>query len=227
MLANAGRILTVFAFGAILSFGASVHAQTAPPASAPAAPAASAPAASAPASPAPAATPPSAAAQPTDAEAAAQPIEIKARPAIVVSGSAKWEDGYKEITAALAKAREALARANAKGAGLKEAGRPMAAFVDTDDDSFKFQAMIPLEAPAPASADLGPDAKAGETPAGRAIKFQHRGAYDDVDATYEAITAYLDEKGYEAQNVFVEEYVNDPKGQDDSALEIAIYVFIK
>lgn len=111
-------------------------------------------------------------------------------------------------------------------ANLKEGGRPIAAFVDTDDDNFKFQAMIPLDAPVPAGADLGPDVKAGETPAGRAIKFQHRGAYDDVDSTYEAIAAFL-EKGYEAQNVFVEEYLNDPKGADDSALELAIYVFIK
>ena len=126
------------------------------------------------------------------------------------------------INAALAKARAAMAKA-----GLKEGGRPVAAFVDTDDDNFKFQAMIPLDAAPAGTVDLGPDAKIAQTPAGRAIKFQHRGAYDDVDSTYEAITAFLDEKGYEAQNVFAEEYLNDPKGADDSALELAIYVFIK
>ncbi|MDE2365068.1 MAG: GyrI-like domain-containing protein, partial [Hyphomicrobiales bacterium] len=95
------------------------------------------------------------------------------------------------------------------------------------DDNFKFQAMIPLDAAPTGTVDLGPDAKIGETPAGRAIKFQHRGAYDDVDSTYEAITAYLDEKGYDAQNVFVEEYLNDPKGSDDTALALDIYVFVK
>jgi len=226
MLANAGRTFAALAFGAALFVTAQAGAQTAAPApAAPAAPATPAPAAPvtpAPATP-PAATPPAAAAQqPADADAAAQPFEVKSRPAISVSGAAKWEDGYKAINAALAKARAAMAKA-----GLKEGGRPVAAFVDTDDDNFKFQAMIPLDAAPAATVDLGPDAKIAQTPAGRAIKFQHRGAYDDVDSTYEAITAFLDEKGYEAQNVFVEEYLNDPKGADDSALELAIYVFIK
>lgn len=211
MLGRAGRILAAVAVGATLAFAAQAVAQTAAPSATPT-----------PAAPATPTTPPATAQQPADADAAAQPFEVRSRPAIVVSGAAKWEDGYKAITAALARARAAMAKA-----GLKEGGRPIAAFVDTDDDSFKFQAMIPLDAPVAGSLDLGPDAKAGETPAGRAIKFQHRGAYDDVDSTYEAITAYLDEKGYEAQNVFVEEYLNDPKGADDSALELAIYVFIK
>ncbi len=221
MLANAGRTLAAFALGAALAFAAQASAQTAAPPVAAPAPATPAPASPSPSTPAPS-TPAPAAPQTPDVDAAAQPFDIKSRPAVIVSGAAKWEDGYKAITTALAKARAAALKA-----GLKEGGRPIAAFVDTDDDNFKFQAMIPLDAPAPASVDLGPDAKAGETPAGRAIKFQHRGAYDDVDSTYEAITAYLDEKGYEAQNVFVEEYLNDPKGADDSALEMAIYVFIK
>ncbi len=219
MTATAGRIFAALAFAAALCVAAQSGAQTATPPSATPAPTTAAPSAS----PAPAAPPsaPGAAQQSVESDVA-QPFEVASRPAIVVAGSAKWEDGYKAITAALAKGRAAVLKA-----GLKEGGRPVAAFVDTDDDSFKFQAMIPLDAPAPASADLGPDVKAGETPAGRAIKFQHRGAYDDVDSTYEAITAFLDEKGYEAQNVFVEEYLNDPKGADDSALEMAIYVFIK
>lgn len=211
----AGRVLTALTFCAALALAGAAGAQTATPA--PATPTPAAPAAT------PSTTPPApgAAAQPADNDAA-PPFEVKARPAVAVSGAAKWEDGYKAITAALAKARAAVLKAN-----LKEAGRPVVAFVDTDDDNFKFQAMIPLDAPVAATVDLGPDAKPAETPAGRAIKFQHRGAYDDVDSTYEAITAYLDEKGYVAQNIFVEEYLNDPKGADDSALEMSIYVFIK
>ena len=65
------------------------------------------------------------------------------------------------------------------------------------------------------------------SPAGRTMKFEHRGSYDDVDSTYEAITAYLDEKGLEAQNLFIEEYLNTPKGSDDQNLELDIYVFLR
>ena len=59
------------------------------------------------------------------------------------------------------------------------------------------------------------------------MRFQHRSAYDDIDSTYEAITAYLDEKGIEAKNMFAEEYLNRTKTSDDPALEVDIYVFLK
>ena len=59
------------------------------------------------------------------------------------------------------------------------------------------------------------------------MKFEHRGSYDDIDTSYEAITAYLDEKGLEAQNLFIEEYLTTPKDAEDSELEVDIYVLLK
>ena len=59
------------------------------------------------------------------------------------------------------------------------------------------------------------------------MRFEHRSAYDDIDSTYEAITAYLDEKGIEAKPMFVEEYLTDPKSADDNNLQVDIYVFVK
>ena len=85
--------------------------------------------------------------------------------------------------------------------------------------------MIPLTLPH-GSGRSRPDVKIGATPGGKALKFQHRGAYDDVDSTPRR-SAYLDEKGYDALNVFVEEYLNDPKGPEDTGLALDIYVFIK
>ena len=38
---------------------------------------------------------------------------------------------------------------------------------------------------------------------------------------------YLDEKGLEAQNIFIEEYLSTPKSADDQDMEVDIYVFIK
>ena len=49
----------------------------------------------------------------------------------------------------------------------------------------------------------------------------------DIDATYDAITAYLDEKGVDAQDSFVEEYANDVKDADDPTLQVNIYVLLK
>ena len=149
-------------------------------------------------------------------------MEIQPRPAVVLAGSADWENGYKNIMAALAKVRAAAAKA-----GLSATGHAVAAFVDTDDNGFKFEAMLPIEKAPEGKGDLGDGVKIGATPGGKALKFQHRGAYEDIDTTYEAITAYLDEKGLEAQNVFVEEYLNDVKGPDDTSAAVDIYVLIK
>ncbi len=74
---------------------------------------------------------------------------------------------------------------------------------------------------------LADPVKLGQTPVGKAMKFEHRGEYDDIDSTYDAITAYLDEKGVDAQDVFVEEYLNEPKTPDDPNLQVDIYVLIR
>ena len=151
-----------------------------------------------------------------------QTAEVAARVVIQTHGAASWEEGYGKIGEALAKLR-----ASAEKAGLKVTGRPLAVFTDTDDAGFKFDAMLPVEAAPDAKHDLGADISLAQSPSGKAIKFQHRGAYDDIDTTYDAITAYLDEKGLEARNLFVEEYLNDAKDSSDMALQVDIFVFLK
>ncbi len=148
--------------------------------------------------------------------------EVAARTVLVAHGAASWEEGFGKIGEQLAKLRAA-----ADKAGLKVQGRPMAVFTDTDDAGFKFDAMLPVDAPADAKPDLGADVTLAQSPSGKAIKFEHRGAYDDIDSTYEAITAYLDEKGLEARNLFVEEYLGDAKDSSDVNTQVDIHVFLK
>ncbi len=152
----------------------------------------------------------------------AQAVELVARPAAMISGSADWEEGF----ATLMKSFDALRGAMDK-AGLKAGGKPIAVFIDTDDQGFKYQAMIPLDAAPVAGQSLAAPVSLGKTPAGKTMKFEHRSAYDDIDSTYEAITAYLDEKGIEAKPLFVEEYATEPKTADDTALQVDIFVFLK
>jgi effector-binding domain-containing protein len=149
-------------------------------------------------------------------------VALTARPAAVLRGSSNWGEGYPKIQAAFARLAKAL-EAN----GLKPAGKPLVVLVETRDDGFSFEAMAPIDAIPVGKTELEPDVKIGETPAGRAYKFQHRGAYDDLDSTYEAITAYLDEKGQEAKDTIIEEYLTTPKDSDDTALEVDIYIFLK
>ena len=88
----------------------------------------------------------------------------------------------------------------------------------SDDTGFRYHAGYPLEAAPDGKATLSDAVKIGQTPSGKAMRFEHLGSYADIDATYDAITAYLDEKGIDAQDSFVEEYANDVKDTDDPTL---------
>ena len=59
------------------------------------------------------------------------------------------------------------------------------------------------------------------------MRFEHRGAYDDIDATYDAITAYVDEKGVDALETFIEEYPNDLTSSEDPNTVVLIDVMLK
>lgn len=147
-------------------------------------------------------------------------VVLSARSALTVRGQSTWDDGYD----VLMKAFEKL-KGEAGKAGLKAAGVPLASFLETDDTGFKFEAQLPLAtAPAGRPGGLAPDVGIGKTPEGKAIRFVHRAPYDDIDSTYEAISAYLDSKGIEVKESFTEEYVNPGKDAGDTSLEIFIYV---
>ncbi len=153
---------------------------------------------------------------------ASMTVELSPRPVAVSRGTAEWSTGFKTIMEAIGKVDAAIGVA-----GLARDGRPFAVFLETDEDSFQFEAMIPLAATPQGKASLAEGVAIGTSPAGKVIKFQHRGPYDEIESTYSLITAFLDEKGLEAQNLFIEEYLSDTKDPDDVALEADIYVFIK
>ena len=165
--------------------------------------------------------PDNAGASPGDASIS-QTIDVQPRPALIISGSATWDEGFKTLSETFAKLSDTMSKNN-----VVASGHPLAVFTSTDDSGFKYSAMIPIVKAPEGKTELTPDVKIGETPAGKAIRFQHRASYDDIDSTYEAITAYLDEKGLEARNLFAEEYLNQTKTSDDPSLEVDIYVFLK
>ena len=206
---------------AALGVGSVARAQDAPATNAPAAPSATAPAT--PTAPATTTTPPapSTGASPGDTSIS-QTIDVQPRSAVILSGSATWDSGFKTLTDVFAKLNDAISKNN-----LVSAGHPLAVFTATDDAGFKYSAMVPIAQAPDGKSELTSEIKLGQTPGGKAIRFQHRASYDDIDSTYEAITAYLDKKGLEAQNMFAEEYVKMTKSSDDPALEVDIYVFLK
>ena len=149
-------------------------------------------------------------------------VDLPSRPFAYVEAKADKDEIYSAILSSLSSVKHDMDKAN-----LAPAGRPLAVFVESDDTGFKFHAGYPLAAAPEGKSSLSDAVKIGQTPSGKAMRFEHQGAYGDIDATYDAITAYLDDKGIDAQDTFIEEYANDVKDPDDPTLQVNIYVLLK
>jgi effector-binding domain-containing protein len=161
---------------------------------------------------------PGATAQPGDAFG--EGATLPAKTMVFVKGTGTWDKAYETISSSFKKLKTYVDKE-----GLKTDGLPMTIFTATDDTGFTYQAAIPI-AEAPKNPPRG-DIALGQTPNGQALKFVHRGSYDALDNTYEAITNYLDDKRIEAQDMFIEEYVTDPATTDANKLVVNVYVLVK
>jgi effector-binding domain-containing protein len=139
---------------------------------------------------------------------------------VYFKGNGNWDAAFDTIVDAFKTVNGFLAKQ-----GIKAAGPPMTIYTATDDTSFSFNAAVPVN-DAPADPPKG-DIAVGKSPAGRALKFVHRGSYDSMDTTYEAITNYLDEKQLDAKDLFIEEYQTDPVTTPEDKLVIDVYVPIQ
>ncbi|MEA2939686.1 MAG: hypothetical protein QOD09_215 [Bradyrhizobium sp.] len=215
---------------ALLSAGA--HAQSpatpaAPATAAPETPAATAPAAPAPATPAP--TPPPAAEAPATPSPAPAPVQtadpfgeeitLTPKTAVVLKGSANWDSAFETLIDSFKKIAGLLDKQ-----GIKPSGNSMIVYTSTDDNGFTYLAEIPVDQE---PKNLPKDVSIGKTPDGKALKFVHRGSYDNMDNTYEAITNHLDDKKLEAKDTFIEEYITDPLKTAEDKLVINVYVPLK
>jgi effector-binding domain-containing protein len=196
------------------------------PTPSPSASASPAPAASV--SPAPAASPspsPSVAQTPTPAapvqtaDPFGETITLESKKVVVAKGTANWDSAFDALMDSV-KALNALLDRQ----GIKRTGNLMIVYTSTDDTGFTYLAEIPVEQD---PKTLGKDMSLGKSPEGNALKFVHRGSYDNMDNTYEAITNHLDDKKLEAKDTFIEEYVTDPLKTAEDKLVINVYVPLK
>jgi effector-binding domain-containing protein len=177
-------------------------------------------------SPKDAAPVPAPASPPATATAPAQPADpfgeetaLTARPVVSLKATANWDAAFDSITATFKKLYAALDKL-----GVKADGAPLVVYTATDDTGFSYQVQVPV---AEAPKNLPKDIAAGKSPEGKALKFVHRGSYDSMDNTYEAITNHLDEKKLEAQDLFIEEYTTDPLKTAEDKLVINVFVPLK
>ena len=146
-------------------------------------------------------------------------VVLAGKPAAIVSGTSNWDEAFETMKGAFAKIEAELKRA-----GIVPTGKPVTVFVHTDDQGFRYDAMIPIAAVPDGKSELTPEIKFGRTPEGKAFRFVHKDGYAEIDGTYETITAYLDAKDIVARDAFIEEYVSDMIDASDPNLEVNIYV---
>ncbi|MGY3441760.1 MULTISPECIES: GyrI-like domain-containing protein [unclassified Bradyrhizobium] len=163
-------------------------------------------------------TPPPAAPVQT-ADPFGEPFTLEPKKVVMLKGTANWDsafdaliEAFKQLTALLDKD------------GVKAAGNPMIVYTSTDDTGFTFIAEVPVDQDLK---NLGKNISMGNSPDGKALKFVHRGSYDNMDNTYEAITNHLDDKKLEAKDTFIEEYITDPLKTAEDKLVINVYVPLK
>jgi len=203
---------------------------SASPSAAPAAAATPSPAPSASAPPAasPSASPsPSSAQAPTPAPSATvqtadpfgEPTTLEAKKVVIAKGTANWDSAFDTLIDSFKSLNALLAKQN-----IKPTGNVMIVYTATDDTGFSYLAEIPVDQE---PKGLAKDVSIGKSPDGKALKFVHRGSYDNMDNTYEAITNHLDEKKLEAKDMFIEEYLTDPLKTAEDKLVINVYVPLK
>jgi effector-binding domain-containing protein len=171
-----------------------------------------------------AAPPPTAAA---DSPQALQPadafgteVTLPERSVIYFKGHARWETAFETLIDAFASLKDYTDKQ-----GVATSGNPMTIYQQTDENGFDFWAAYPI-AQEPKDAPRG-DIAVGKAPSGRALKFTHRGSYEALDTTYEAITNFLDARQLEAKDNFIEEYVSGPLKPGNSDVVVDIYVPVK
>jgi effector-binding domain-containing protein len=201
-------------------------AATPSPAPSPAASASPAPTTSpspaASASPSPTAPPPAAAATPAPVQTAdpfGLETTLEAKKVVMFKGTANWDSAFDTLIDAFKALNTLLDKQ-----GIKRAGNAMIVYTSTDDTGFTFLAEIPVEQD---PKNLAKDMSIGKSPEGKVLKFVHRGSYDNMDNTYEAITNHLDDKRLEAKDTFIEEYLTDPLKTAEDKLVINVFVPLK
>jgi effector-binding domain-containing protein len=221
---------------AAISLGIVSALAQSPPAAPPAASAPATPAPAPTANPAPAASPsaapgvpPAAAETPAAPPPAAAPVQaadpfgeeimLTAKPVLIAKGTANWDSAFDTLIDSF-KALSALLDKQ----GIKHTGNLMIVYTSTDDTGFTYMAEIPVDQE---PKDLTKVMSMGKSPDGKALKFVHRGSYDNMDNTYEAITNHLDDKKLEAKDTFIEEYITDPLTTAEDKLVINVYVPLK
>ena len=148
-----------------------------------------------------------------------EPITLESKKVVTIKGATDPDSIFDAVIGSIETLTTFLNKQ-----GIKPTGNVMVVYTSTDDNSYTYLAEIPVDQ---APKTLGKDMSMGKSPEGKAMKFVHRGSYDNIENTYEAIFNHLEDKRLEAKDEYIEEYLTDPLKTAEDKFVINIYVPLK
>jgi len=147
-------------------------------------------------------------------------VETAAEPILYISTSSGASSSA--IASALGTAYGEISRFMASK-GLDHVGMPMSISHAWDEDSYQFDAAIPVD-----TTQLTPtgNIRLGYTPSGVAIRAVHVGPYKTLDQTYDKLIAYMAVNRLEQSGVSWEHYVSDPGDTPEDRLVTHVYFML-
>jgi effector-binding domain-containing protein len=95
-------------------------------------------------------------------------------------------------------------------AEARQAGMPMAHYLEYDEDSTTFELGFPVR-PEDVEALRAAGLKIGETPSGENMKAVHIGPYDSIVKTYDVMTGAMEKQGLKGSRDMWEVYYSPPE----------------
>jgi len=119
--------------------------------------------------------------------------------------SIRTTTSIKELPQELGKAYGAIGQYMGE-LGEQPAGAPYAAYFTFSMESMDIEIGFPVANSLPGKGEI----QSGEIPAGKVAQTIYTGPYNKIEPAYNALTAFVEQQGYEATGVAYEFYLNDP-----------------
>ena len=119
--------------------------------------------------------------------------------------SIRTTTSIKELPQELGRAYGAIGQYMAQ-LGEQPSGAPYAAYFTFEMENMDIEIGFPVASSLPGKGEI----QSGEIPAGKIAQTLYTGPYKQIEPAYNALTAYVEQQGYEATGVAYEFYLNDP-----------------
>jgi len=107
--------------------------------------------------------------------------------------------------------------------GIPFAGPPFAMYYNMDMENLDVEIGFPVGKVEPGEGRI----KAGMLPGGPTATAKHTGPYTTIEKAYNALTAFVAERGVKPEEFMYEEYLNSPEDTPQEKLETNIYFPLK